>query len=190
MSELLQPGSFMFKPAVLAETPDISHAVRQLRWFSKSFKRHLATLQHMQFVVQDRRLADGFVGWLHRFDEQKWKARGRERDFVGFASGLMLRSLIANEPIRAVFPPDNENADHPARFWPEGYAYVTYCLNVRAAVLVQEFGERLELDQSVQDIEAWWSFKENARENASSAIPFLDHFTGKPANWASPDLFM
>ena len=183
-------GRLAFQPALLGETPDLRHAVRRLRWFSTSFKRHVNTLPDVRFEVDDRRLADTFVGWLHRFDMQKWKADGREKDYVRFASGLMLRSLVVNDPIHLKRSAAHVGQDHPAEFWPEGYAYVTYCLNVRAAVMIQEFGEQVGLDSSVQDPQAWWSFQENVRENASLAIPFLDHFTGAPSNWVCPDLFM
>ena len=75
--------------------------------------------------------------WVRAFDAQKPASPQDRRAYVGFAAGLMLRALIQQNPLSVVVA----DAGNPAYFWPEGYVYVAFCLNVRAAVLAQDFHE-------------------------------------------------
>ena len=72
-------------------------------------------------------------------------------------------------------------------FWPEGFLYTNYCLNVLSAVVQQELGESLSLSAGADDLRLWWSYRENAEEDPSMAIAFLDKFLGEEPNWRVPE---
>jgi hypothetical protein len=189
MSEAARPGTTLAPPGILAETDDIRHAVRKLRWFADSFARQLQVRDDVTYEIDHRRLADAFVDWLKGFEARKPLAAGRERDFTRYASGLMLRALIRHDPVRVTRLPVGADPDDPAYFWPEGYAYVAYCLNVRAAVMRQEFDEAIRLHPDLRDIRTWQTFRENVAEDVSRAIAFLDHFAGATPDWSTPEIF-
>lgn len=175
----------------LAATPDIRHAARRLRWFAASFHQQVEILSAdsgVAFEIDDRALARVFLAWLRRFEAHKDDARDL-RDFTHFAAGAMLRELIRGAPLRAVrLPPDADSAN-PAYYWPEGYAYLAYCMNVCEAVLLQEFDARVALAPELDDIETWWSFRETTREDSRWAIAFFDKLSGVEPNWDAPELF-
>ncbi|MEM8541649.1 MAG: hypothetical protein AAGF25_11910, partial [Pseudomonadota bacterium] len=77
----------------------------------------------------------------------------------------------------------------PEYFWPEGFVYVTYCLNVRQAVLKKDFGVEIEQASALEELRTWWSFKENVAEDPNYAISFLDLFAGETPNWQFSGLF-
>lgn len=166
--------------------------VRRLRWFKTSFTEQidrLAQEKGLEFTINEPRQAAAFIDWLRAFEAQKPTSSDNRRDYVGFAAGLMLRALIKHNPLELVAGPDQSNPNDPAHFWPQGYAYVAYCLNVRAAVLEQDFDENVELAPVLADIKTWQSFKENVREDPSLGIAFLDLFAGDSPQWTMPDLF-
>jgi hypothetical protein len=65
-----------------------------------------------------------------------------------------------------------------------------FCLGVCSEVLKQEFRSGIDLDPSFWDRRAWWSFRENVREDPSLAIGFFDLFAGIEPNWTSPSSFV
>ncbi|NIA68701.1 hypothetical protein HBA54_08865 [Pelagibius litoralis] len=180
-------------PDALAETDrPIRRAMRRLRWFKQSFAQQveaIAAASGTEYKIHDDRLAKAFIAWLRAFDAQKPTQSTARRDFTNFASGLMLQQLLRDAPLEVVSVPVGSDASNPAYYWPEGYVYVAYCLNVRGAVLAQDFDEVLNLAPDLSDIRTWWSFKENVTEDPSLAIAFLDLFSGQNPNWSTPSLF-
>jgi len=171
----------------------IRRAARRLRWFKTSFQQQVDAFSAesgIRFELDSGRLVQTFLTWLREFEAQKPdNARGRHA-YVGFASGLMLRQLIKSQPLRVLFVPDNADPDNPAFFWPEGYVYTAYCLNVRRAILEQDFDETRQVSPDFSDLRVWWSFRENVSENSSYAISFLDLFAGETPNWRFPSVFL
>lgn len=166
-------------------------SARRLRWFRASFRdevRRVGRATGVEFAVDERALARAFVEWLRAFDAQKPADEEAKRAYVGFAAGLMLRALVRNAPLRVVQKPQGADG-HPAYIWPEGYAYVAYCLNVRTAVLTQDFVSVVAAEPRMDEVETWWSFKENVAENPSLGIAFLDYFAGEEPRWTMPDVF-
>jgi hypothetical protein len=180
------------KNALVADTPDIRHAARRLRWFSASFTRQVELLSEdskVAYAIDQKKLARVFVAWLRTFEAHRRFADLDRRDFTHFVAGAMLRELIRENPLKATAVPVGADASNPAYYWPEGYAYVAYCLNVVDAVLEQEFDARLAPAPELDDIGFWWSFRENTRADPGWAIAFLDKFSGQEPSWDAPDLF-
>ena len=180
-------------PDTLSEADQpVRRAMRRMRWFKRSFAEQIGAISAesgVEYGIHNDRLAQAFVTWLRAFEAQKPTEPTARRAFTNFASGLMLRQLIRDVPLGVVSIPVGSDASNPAYYWPEGYAYVAYCLNVRAAVLAQDFDETLNLVPDLANIRTWWSFKENVTEDPSLAIAFLDLFSGENPNWSTPSLF-
>lgn len=177
---------------VAAGRLDTSHAVRRLRWFASSFRSEVARLSAetgVEFHIDEARIARAFVGWLRAFKAQRPPAGSDLRAFSCFAAGLMLQQLIRHEPLTVTAISPQADAAHPARFWPEGYAYVDYCLGVCAAVLKQEFGTSMTRPPDFLDLRLWWSFRENVREDPGLAVGFFELFCGMQPNWTMPTVF-
>ncbi len=163
-----------------------------MRWFKQSFTQQVELISEasgVEYKISPDRLARVFVAWSRGFEARKPSQPQARQAFVGFASGLMLRQLINLKPLEVVAVPVGSDASNPAYYWPEGYVYVAYCLNVRSGVLAQEFDADVELTPDLGDIRTWWSFKENVEEDPSQAIAFLDLFSGEEPDWAQPSLF-
>ncbi|MGP9789259.1 hypothetical protein [Roseinatronobacter sp. NSM] len=174
------------------DRPPVRKAVQRLRWFHKSFHDQVAQCAQttgVSFAVDDKKLTAGFIEWLRAFEAQKPQNADSRRAYVGFAAGLMLRTMIRHTPLTATRLPDRFDATDPAYFWPEGYVYVTFCLNIRAAVLEQDFHEDQRLAPELTDLRSWWSFRENIRHDPSLAIAFLDLFAGEVPNWTMSAVF-
>lgn len=178
---------------VLADTGlPVRKSVRRLRWFLASFRdqmRRTSAETGNVFDVSDTVLAAVFVDWLRAFNAQK-PARDADRiRYVGFASGLMLRTLIRHRPVVVTHKPESRDESNPAYFWPEGYLYVAFCLNIRALVLEQDFDEQQATVPALSEMRTWWAFRENVAEDSSLAIAFLDLFAGDEPEWSEPDVF-
>ncbi|WP_422368218.1 hypothetical protein [Pelagibius sp.] len=180
-------------PDALSETDrPIRRAMRRMRWFKQSFAEQVKAISDasgVEYSINNEKLARVFVAWLRDFEAQKPTQPAARRAFTNFASGLMLQQLICDAPLEVVSVPVGSDASNPAYYWPEGYVYVAYCLNVRAAVLAQDLDEALTLTPDLSNIRTWWSFKENVTEDPALAIAFLDLFSGENPNWSTPSLF-
>ena len=178
-------------PAAAGGMP-LHRSARRLRWFLASFEAQLRSIEREtghRYGLDRAALSAAFVEWVRAFEHQK-PADGDDRPrYVGFAAGLMLKVLIARAPLRLSVAGAGLASDDPARVWPEGYAYVSYCLNVRALVLEQDFNERGSVAPVLAEADAWRSFRENVMEDGSLAIAFLDLFAGREPEWTLPDLF-
>ena len=172
-----------------AGEPDLRHQVRRLRWFKKSFRRDASLILHhaVELAIEDRRLTEVFLNWIEAFNRQKINASLDRRDFTLFAAGLLLREFIKTRPVSARSRQATQAEASIVSFWPEGFLYTNYCLNVLSAVVQQEFGESLSLSEGADDLRVWWSYRENAEEDPSMAIAFLDKFLGEEPNWRVPE---
>lgn len=181
----------------LSEATDLSHEARRFRTILKSFERNLELLfrdTRLAPEVDHAALAVAFANWRQRFDAQKHLATVDRRDFTIYSAGLMLKELIAAEPLKAIPRTDTvpavvqSHAQHALARWPEGYAYTSFCLSVAAAVL-REIGEdEPDTERAADDPAFWASFKENVAENPAAAIAFFDLVCGKEPNWDAPDV--
>jgi hypothetical protein len=181
----------------LTEVGDIRHKVRHLSWFRGTFEQCAGIVGERRGIAYDvdkERLAEAFLDWAEVFSAQKTLSSLAPSDFAIFSAGQLLKHLIRNEVAQARPRPGEGSADLTgdkfaaiADFWPEGFLYVNYCLGILEIVISQDFKEELELKPLAEDLRAWWSFRENTREDPSLAVPFLDVFLGKEPNWRQPD---
>jgi hypothetical protein len=167
-------------------------AVRRMRWFRQAFRSHVeATGREIgcNFAIDEARLGGIFVRWLRAVQAQKPTDKVERRAFFEFAASLMLRELTAGMPLTAAAPPAGSPADSAAAFWPEGYACVMFCLSDHAAAMAQEYDAAPDVAPAVEDLRHWWSFRENADEDARFSAEFLQLLLGQTPNWSMPDVF-
>ena len=167
-------------------------AVRRLRWFKRAFHSFTDACGKeigAEFLVDDVKLAAIFVRWLEAIDRQKPSDRSKRRDFFEFAASLMLQEMTAEMPLSAKSAPRIAKAESAAGFWPEGYCATMFCLAVHSAAMSQEFHTATEIDPAIDDLRHWWSFKENALEDARFSAGFLQLLLGHKPNLLMPDVF-
>ncbi|MBK0329206.1 hypothetical protein I5535_18165 [Rhodobacteraceae bacterium F11138] len=183
----------MSLPETTAPAQEQVHkAAQRLRWFVRAFETQLEKTQtetNNRFTLDSAALAAVFAEWLHAFEAQKPVSADDKRAYVGFAAGLMLRTLITHKPARLQSRPKGADQSNPAYFWPEGYLYVAFCLNVRGTVLESDFHHAQHNSPTVDETRTWWSFRENVEQDPSLAIAFLDLFAGDEPEWTMPELF-
>lgn len=168
-------------------------AARRFRWFRAAFRFWLDHQEQelgCRFVLDEDALAAAFVAWLRDVEAQRPAQPADRQAYFEFAAGLMLRELVRRMPIRVTTPPTRVGSDQAAGFWPEGHACTMFCLTVARAALHQEFGHAAPLAPEAEDLRTWWSFRENAQEDPSTSVAFLDLFLGREPDWLTPGLFM
>lgn len=187
----------MFDPsrhpeAIPATNEPLRIAVRRLRWFKQAFMRHAEAYGRdlgCTLAVDEARLAAVFVRWIDAIERQKPADKAQRREFFEFAAALMLRELVADMPVKATGPATRAGPDSAAAFWPEGYCCTMFCVSVHAAAMAQEFHAHTEVDPAIDDLRAWWSFRENAQDDAGFSAGFLQMVLGSEPNWMFPDVF-
>ena len=170
----------------------VGKSTQRLRWFVNAFEAQLAQTSAdtgNEYQIDHDRLPAIFVSWLSEFNAQKPAETEDRPAYVSFAAGLMLKELIDKNPLKLVSMPEDADADKPAYFWPEGFAYLAFCLNVRGLVLESDYHVKQELSQDFEDARTWWSFRENVEANPVLAIAFLDFFANGQPQWNVPGLF-
>lgn len=174
------------------ESQPLHKEAQRLRWFAKAFEDQVASTSQdtqIEFDLDRSKLTGVFAEWLKDFEAQKPTNPADKLAYVGFAAGLMLRSLVQLKPVRIATIPANTDRSNPAFYWPEGYLYVAFCLNVRSLVLKSDFQDEQHQSDLLHETSAWWSFKENIEEDPSLAIAFLDLFAGDDPDWTMPQVF-
>ncbi|MEQ8923967.1 MAG: hypothetical protein RLP08_18065 [Marinovum algicola] len=180
-------------PTDLKTTDQPLHkSAQRLRWFVGAFegqRTRTAEETGNRYAVDHGRLTQVFTDWIAAFEAQKPAGSQDNRAFVGFAAGLMLRTLIKVNPVTGVETPAGADRSNPAYFWPEGYLYVAFCLNVRGLVLEKDFHAAQTPSPALSEPRTWWSFRENVSQDPGLAIAFLDLFAGDEPEWSMPELF-
>lgn len=184
-------NSLVAKDRDKSKTP-VRRAARRMRWFFKTFNEQVKTCETttgFSFDVDEEKIREVFLNWVQVFEAQKPTDPEQKANYTTFAAATMLRELIHGSPVSVAHKSDNEDLDQPVYFWPEGYIYLMFCINVRAVVFEQEFGIICEPSPRLADIKTWWSFKENVARDTSTAIGFFELFVGGSPNWATPGFF-
>ncbi len=167
-------------------------SLQRLRWFRSTFEEQIEAIEtrtQIQFKLDPEILTECFVEWIRTIEYMKPSQSKQRIAYVGFASGQMLKHLIVKKPVSIISMPIATDMSLPEYFWPEGFVYVAYCLNVRQAILHNDFGVQITQSPALDKVETWWSFKENVHENWNYAISFLDLFAGEQPNWFESGLF-
>lgn len=182
----------MILPDTSPDEQPLRKSARRLRWFIEAFEKQVgdtASQTGNEFAINRDALAQVFAEWLQAFEAQKPTRDEDKPPYVGFAAGLMLRSLIKRRPVACTQCPEGADNSNPGYFWPEGYLYVAFCLNVRGLVLQSDFQSEQHPSDALNELRTWWSFRENVHEDPSLAIAFLDLFSGDEPEWSMPELF-
>ena len=182
----------MTLPEVQTTEQPLRKSAQRLRWFVDEFERQVRNTESQTgnvFSIDRGALAQVFAEWLKAFEAQKPTQDDDKPAYVGFASGLMLRTLIKHKPVSLTKRPEGADESNPAYFWPEGYLYVAFCLNVRGLVLQTDFHSEQHPSDALHETRIWWSFRENVHEDPSLAIAFFDLFAGDEPEWTMPELF-
>ncbi len=170
----------------------VHKSAQRLRWFVDAFDKQVRATEAQtghRFDTDRAALAAVFADWLRAFEAQKPTADGDKPAYVGFASGLMLRALITHAPVEVTHHAGPNDDNDPASFWPEGFLYVTFCLNVRGQVLEADYHAQQHPGTALGDPRTWWSFRENVKKDSSQAIAFMDLFAGDKPEWQMPQRF-
>lgn len=178
--------------ALLNDQVPARKSAQRMRWFVEAFEAQVAETSRTTetiFEIDQIALAEVFADWIKSFEYQKPPNDDDNTAYVGFAAGLMLKSLILASPVMVISNPADADKATPAYFWPEGHLYVQFCLNVRALVLEKDFNTKQRSGEALGEISTWWSFRENVSEDPSYAISFLDLFVGQSPEWVAPQFF-
>ncbi|PWV95807.1 hypothetical protein DFR52_10871 [Hoeflea marina] len=171
----------------------VRKTIRRARWFVAAFRDFLGTVEDetkRSFILNEAHLMSAFTAWFRAFEAQKYKAKEHRLEYVTFAAGLMLRELVRYAPVSVAPVASPSDQTVPAKFWPEGYLYVTFCLAVREAVIEQDFSLVKDTTPELADLRTWWSFRENTQEDIDMAVGFFERFAGETPNWSMPGLFL
>ncbi len=182
----------MSAPDLHPSDQPLRKSAQRLRWFVNAFEEQVTRTEAEtgnSFEIDTVVLAEVFAEWLKAFEAQKPSRDEDKPAYVGFAAGLMLRTLISKKPATAVALPEAADQSNPAYFWPEGYLYVGFCLNVRGLVLETDFQAEQRASAALTEERTWWSFRENVERDPSLAIAFLDLFAGDEPSWSMPAIF-
>ena len=174
-----------------SETP-INKSARRLRWFMKAFADQIADVTQrtgIEFAVDNACLRKVFLKWVSRFEHQKPHIDPIRQFYITYPAAIMLQELILNKPLKIHSLPEGADVSQPAYFWPEGYAYVLLCMNVRSAVIEELLDVKTDKGARFNNINTWRSFKENAHEDPSTTIGFFQLFVGEEPQWESTNRF-
>ena len=174
------------------DEPPVRKSAQRLRWLYAAFEEQVRTTSNetgVAYLVDQSKLAEAFAEWLREFLAQKPTREQDNEAFVGFAAGLMLKTLIARNPLKVASMPDGADDSRPEYFWPVGFLLVSFCLGLRGRVIAEDFAGSQSPSDDLDDVGVWWSFKENMDKDPSLAMAFLDHFASGCPAWDQPGIF-
>ena len=185
--------------------------IRNLDWFLASFGSFAATLEpHAghRFDVSEERLRLVFFDWIELFESVEVKDYARQNywDCVDYIAGMGLTGLITHRPlsldsaefVRRQAEPEalvrllGVKARHveeiPAiiDFWAEGFVYVCFCLSCINQLRLQKSHVRPVVnDKAFGSERFWWAFRENALEDATTVLYYLDEILGNSPEFSA-----
>ena len=121
-------------------------------------------------------LANCFWPWVAALERDKSYEAVNPVDFAHFAAGLLLSQLLA------VHPSPVASSHRGNEVFALTRTVVTLLAAWRVALSPATFQLHVEDQQSRQ----WTSYLENVAEDPSTAVPFLDSFTGLEPAWQYP----
>ena len=185
----------------LMAIPELRNRLRKLRWFVSAFRVHTRLVEQetgMRFTIDEGRLNNVFFDWIDTLMSNRRGVEVDLRDFVCFAAGLALGSLVRHAPVNVAGSEDTTHRDADttelarqirtrAEVWPAGFLYVNFCLSVIAALEEQEFGRIISsVDDQASDNLFWGSLYENVSADSRLGVPYLDMILGKKPNFDDP----
>ncbi|MDO9402696.1 MAG: hypothetical protein Q7T87_01550 [Polaromonas sp.] len=156
---------------------------RALRWtwFEEAFGRAIAstaTDPAQPVAIDQPALSKAFFSWAAAVDAQASWEQVDELDFRHFICGLLLQQLLSAQP--AV----TSGGARPAR----DTAITCFVLSLLQALRLDAGAQPFDIAAEAST-PAWVSsYLENAHDDATSAIAFLDQMTGLQPVWRVPSL--
>lgn len=167
----------------------LRHQAQTCDWFLFSFAKIanvIATEHGAAIELDEAVLREDFRRWHAHFTGSKQALQANRREFIFYAAGLMARELLRSGPVIKVRV--LEGRADALGLWPEGYCIFRYCAEVAAAILEEEYGERVSFSPHQRTLALWASLKENVTEDARYAVPFLKQLMGEVPDWHRLDL--
>jgi hypothetical protein len=155
------------------------------------YRQEVAAGLGLSATIDAASLNRAFFDWMEAVDRDARPCAADRQDFLVFSAGVLLCELLHHDPCRVEVMSGESRAkakgcDEIAAFWPSGWFYTGFCLTSLAAVSRRHRGRALLPGSRADDLRTWWSFRENARKDCTSAIGFLDIFLGREPNWNMP----
>lgn len=178
--------------------------IRNLDWFIETFTSFATTVEpHVgrRFQVSEEALRQVFFDWIELFESAQVKNYARKNywDCVDYIAGMGLTGLVAKNPLSLDSDEFVRKSVDPAalvrllglkaknvsqvpeiiEFWAEGFVYVCFCLSCVKQLRQQKGGKSPVLnDQAFGEPRFWWSFRENALEDNTTVLYYLDQILG------------
>jgi hypothetical protein len=178
--------------------------IRNLDWFLATFTSFASTLEpHVgnRLEVSEEKLRLVFFDWIELFESNEVKdyARRNYWDCVDYIAGMGLTGLISHQPltldsrefVRKQAEPaalvrllgiragNVEQIPQIIEFWPEGFVYVSFCLSCIKQLRQQKGQARPVVnDDAFGELRFWWAFRENALEDNTTVLYYLDQILG------------
>ncbi len=172
-----------------ASLPDYPSRLSSWTWFKSAVSECLMrSAQRLNFQCELRSgdLAAAFFDWAAYADNTQNFSKVDPIDYAHFTCGLLLKSLMQAHPVTVISTRASANASEMSFLemmnWPEDLVYLYLTLTILESWRLHLGAEPLHIDKEL--IKSHWnSFHENAREDASSPIAFLDLFLGLSPVW-------
>ena len=167
----------------------LRHQAQTCDWFLFSFHKiadQISAEHGAAIELNEDVLKVDFLRWHGFFTGNKEALRTNRRAFILYAAGLMARELLRSTSALKVQV--TGGASDALALWPEGYCVFRYCAEVAAAIIEEEFGERVSFKANEQALALWASLKENVSQDPRYAVPFLQQLMGEQPDWRRMDL--
>jgi hypothetical protein len=175
-----------------ALAPDLRTRVVAWRWFataSQAALQQAADRQVMAITLDDDRLCRVFFDWVRAVDTHAWLETRDPLDFRHAMAGLLLQQMFAaqrtphHDADLLRWQKTGDSSDYPGAL--PGTLFTSFVLTLLQAMRLQMGAPAFELDADLRQY--WHSYLENAAQDPSTAICFLDKMTGLTPVWQAPE---
>lgn len=176
-----------------AQAPGLRNRAVAWRWFepaSRSALQQAADRHAMAITIDRENLSRAFFDWVHAVDLHDWLEPRNPLDFRHAMAGLLLQHLFtaqgASDHRRPLLQCQAiDDGAHASAAVP-GTLITSFGLTLLQAMRLQIGAEPFELDPELPQY--WPSYLENAAQDPTTAIGFLDKMTGLAPVWHAPGL--
>ena len=175
------------------QAPDLRNRAVAWRWFepaSRTALQQAAERHAMAITIDQEGLCRVFFDWVQAVDMHDWLEPRNPLGFRHAMAGLLLQHLFtaqgASEHRRPLlhWHPIVDNRDYTGAT--PGTLITSFGLTLLQALRLQIGAPPFELDPDLPQY--WPSYLENAAQDPTSAIGFLDKMTGLAPVWHAPGL--
>lgn len=175
-----------------ASVPRFPNQLTSWTWFKISVNECVARIAQrleLRCELHHGDLAVAFFQWASHADSNLEFSKLEPVDYAHYACGALLGRLVQAHPVSVTAKessPGNINQHQRAQLiWPEDQVILRLTLTFLEAWRLHLGAAPLVIDTDLI-WNHWASFHENAREDSSSSIPFLDMLLGLSPVWERP----